>query len=98
MAAAGTVDDVYAIRAAFPKAFPLLGDKFPSAPWYGITAGGRMDCPGSIQTIDKDGNYGKVKLALWQYKTEQEFKKAVANAGTMRADIEWVFFKAEKEQ
>lgn len=98
MAAAGTVDDVYAIRAAFPKAFPLLGDKFPSAPWFGITPGGRMECPGSIQTIDKDGKYGKVRLALWQYKTEAEFKQAVAKAGPISADIEWVFFKAEKEQ
>ena len=98
IAAAGTVDDVYAIRAAFPKAFPLLGDKFPSAPWFGITPGGRMECPGSIQTIDKDGKYGKVKLALWQYKTEAEFKQAVAKAGPISADVEWVFFKREKEQ
>ena len=56
-----------------------------------------MECPGSIQTIDKDGKYGKVKLTLWQYKTEAEFKKAVAQAGPM-GDIDWVYFQAEKNQ
>jgi branched-chain amino acid transport system substrate-binding protein len=96
MVAAGTVEDPIAIRAAFPKAFPLLGDKFPSE-WFGITPGGRMYCPGSIQVIDKDGKYGKVRLALWPYKTEAEFKKAVAQT-VVTTDIEWVFFKAEKEQ
>ena len=96
MAAAGTVDDPIAIRAAFPKAFPLLGDKFPSE-WFGITPGGRMYCPGSIQTIDQNGNYGKVKLALWPYKTEAEFKQAVAQS-VVTSPVDWVFFKAEKEQ
>ncbi len=96
MVAAGTVEDAVAIRAAFPKAFPLLGDKFPSE-WFGITPGGRMYCPGSIQTIDQNGNYGKVRLALWPYKTEAEFKKAVAQSA-VTTPIEWVFFKAEKEQ
>ena len=96
MAAAGTVEDAVAIRAAFPKAFPLLGDKYASE-WFGITPGGRMYCPGSIQTIDKDGNYGKVKLALWPYKTEAEFKQAIAQS-TVTTGIDWLFFKAEKEQ
>lgn len=96
MAAAGTVEDVYAIRAAFPKAFPLLGDKFPSE-FLGITPAGRMYCPGSIQVIDQAGKYGKVQLALWQYKTEKEFKEAVAQA-QVNADIKWVFLKFEKEQ
>lgn len=96
MSRAGTVEDPIAIRAAFPKAFPLLGDKFPSE-WFGITPGGRMYCPGSIQVIDKDGKYGKVRLALWPYKTEAEFKQAVAQT-QVTTDIDWVFFKAEKEQ
>jgi branched-chain amino acid transport system substrate-binding protein len=96
IAAAGTVEDAVAIRAAFPKAFPLLGDKYASE-WLGITPGGRMYCPGSIQTIDKDGKYGKVKLALWPYKTEAEFKQAIAQA-QVNAEVEWIFFKAEKEQ
>jgi branched-chain amino acid transport system substrate-binding protein len=96
MAAAGTVEDVYAIRAAFPKAFPLLGDKFPSE-FLGITPAGRMYCPGSIQVIDQAGKYGQVQLALWQYKTEKEFKEAIAQS-QVEANIKWVFLKFEKEQ
>ena len=85
-----------AIRAAFPKAFPLLGDKFPSE-FLGITPGGRMYCPGSIQVIDKDGKYGQVQLVVWPYKTEAEFKQAIAQS-QVNVPIKWVFFKAEKEQ
>jgi len=96
MAAAGTVEDVYAIRAAFPKAFPLLGDKFPSE-FLGITPAGRMYCLGSIQVIDQAAKYGQVQLLAWQYKTEAEFKKAIAQA-QVTGDIKWVFHKFEKEE
>ncbi len=95
MAAAGTVEDVNAIRAAFPKAFPLLGDKFPSE-FLGITPAGRMYCLGSIQVIDQAAKYGQVQLVAWQYKTEAEFKKAIAQA-QVTGDIKWVFHKFEKE-
>src|SRR5664280_779716 len=47
---AGTVNDVYKIRAAFPKAFPLLADKFPTEA-LGITPAGRMHVMASVQTI-----------------------------------------------
>jgi branched-chain amino acid transport system substrate-binding protein len=96
MAAAGTMEDVYAIRAAFPKAFPLLGDKFPSE-FFGITPAGRMYCAGSIQTIDQAAKYGQVQLVIWQYKTEAEFKKAIAQS-QVSGDIKWVFHKFEKEE
>jgi len=96
MAAAGTVEDAVAIRAAFPKAFPLLGDKYASE-WMGITQGGRMYCPGSIQVIDQEGKYGQVQLVLWMYKTEAEFKQAVAQS-QVNAPIKWVFHKFEKEE
>ena len=96
MAAAGTVEDAVAIRAAFPKAFPLLGDKYASE-WMGITSGGRMYCPGSIQVIDQEGKYGQVQLVLWMYKTEAEFKQAVAQS-QVNAPIKWVFHKFEKEE
>ena len=43
MVAAGTVKDPVAIKAAFPKAFPLGGDKFP-VEYFSITPGGRMTC------------------------------------------------------
>jgi branched-chain amino acid transport system substrate-binding protein len=97
MAAAGSVDDVYAIRAAFPKAFPLLGDKYPSE-FFGITPAGRMYCAGSVQTIDQAGKYGQVELVLWQYATEAEFKQAIAQTKILKPeDVKWVFHKFEKE-
>jgi branched-chain amino acid transport system substrate-binding protein len=95
MAAAGSVDDVYAIRAAFPKAFPLLGDKFPSE-FFGITPAGRMYCAGSVQTIDQAGKYGQVELVLWQYATEAEFKQAIGQT-KISGDVKWVFHKFERE-
>jgi hypothetical protein len=56
MVAAGTVKDPVAIKAAFPKAFPLGGDKFP-VEYFTITAGPH-GVPGSVQTIDQAGKYG----------------------------------------
>jgi len=81
---------------SLPKAFPLLGDKYASE-WMGITQGGRMYCPGSIQVIDQEGKYGQVQLVLWMYKTEAEFKQAVAQS-QVNAPIKWVFHKFEKEE
>ena len=48
--AAGTVDDIYKIRASFAKAFPLLSDKYPNEV-LGITNTGRMYVMASVQTI-----------------------------------------------
>jgi len=95
MVAAGSVDDPVAIRAAFPKAFPLLGDKFPSE-FYGITPAGRMYCLGSVQVIDQAAKYGQVQLVAWQYKTEAEFKKAISQA-QITGNVKWVFYKFEQE-
>jgi branched-chain amino acid transport system substrate-binding protein len=66
MVAAGTVKNPVAIRAAFPKAFPLSGDKYP-VEYYGITPGGRMECPGSVQTIDQAGKYGPIHMFAWWF-------------------------------
>jgi branched-chain amino acid transport system substrate-binding protein len=71
MVAAGTVSDPVAIRAALPKAFPLLGDKFP-VEFYGITPGGRMELLASVQFI-KDGKYSPLQTWCWWLKTEEEF-------------------------
>jgi branched-chain amino acid transport system substrate-binding protein len=95
MTAAQTVDDVYAIRAAFPKAFPLLGNKYPSE-FLGITPAGRMYCLGSVQVIDQAAKYGQVQLVAWQYKTEEEFKKAISQS-VVTTPVKWVFHKFEKE-
>lgn len=73
MVAAGTVEDPNAIRAAFPKAFPLSGDKFPSE-YYGISDKGRMYCMASVQMI-KDGKYTPAALYSYWQKDEEEFNK-----------------------
>jgi branched-chain amino acid transport system substrate-binding protein len=73
MVAAGTVSDPIAIHAALPKAFPLLGDKFP-VEFFGITPNGCMEVAGSVQVI-KDGKYSPVETLYWWFKTEEEFNK-----------------------
>jgi branched-chain amino acid transport system substrate-binding protein len=96
MVAAGTVEDPIAIRAAFPKAFPLLGDKFPVEYW-GITPGGRMEIAGSVQMIDQAGKYGPVKLVVYWLKTEKEFHQFTAKVKLV-GNATWEFFKFEKDE
>jgi len=78
--AAGTVDDVYKIRAAFPKALdpPMLGDKYPNAA-YGVTDAGRMLIMSSVQTVTKGKSDPSVLYAWWP-KTQKEFDKLVVQA------------------
>ncbi|MGB6067163.1 MAG: ABC transporter substrate-binding protein [Desulfomonilaceae bacterium] len=96
MAAAGTVNDPVKIRAAFPKAFPLTGDKFP-VEYFGITPGGRMEVAGSVQTITDKGKYGPIDMFVWWLKTKEEFNKFKAQA-TPVGNAQWHFFKFEKEE
>lgn len=73
MSFAGVVDDARAIRAAFPKVFPMLGDQYP-AEVYGLSAGGRFIISSSIQTI----KYGKITPPnnyVWWAKTAKEFEQ-----------------------
>jgi branched-chain amino acid transport system substrate-binding protein len=69
--AAGTATDVRKIRAAFPKAFPMLADKFPNEA-FGISDTGRMLILASVQTITK-GKSDKSDLYGWWSKTPAEF-------------------------
>jgi len=96
IAAAGTASDVSKIRAALPKAFPLLGNKFASE-FLGITPGGRMYCPGSQQMIDASGKYGPVDLLSWWCKNEQEFNRLKTEYPPL-GGAKWVYYKWEKEQ
>jgi branched-chain amino acid transport system substrate-binding protein len=73
MEEAGTVEDVRAIRAAFPKVFPLTGDKYP-AEYYGIKDTGRMLVSGSVQMI-KEGKYETPISYIYWTKTEDEFNQ-----------------------
>ncbi len=70
MVAAGTTEDAPAIRAAFPKAFPLLGDKFPIE-MFGISDAGRIHLEASVQMI-KNGKYTNPDLYVWWLKSEKE--------------------------
>jgi branched-chain amino acid transport system substrate-binding protein len=80
MTAAGTVQDVAAIRAAFPKAFPLLGDKFPTE-MFGIAADGRIHLIAAIQTV-KNGKYTQPEMVVWWLKNPSELTKVQKEAKT----------------
>ncbi len=71
--AAGTVDDVKAIRAAFPSVFPLLGDKYPLEV-FGVTPGGRMINATVIQSV-KYGKLTEPKVFIWWPKSQKEFNQ-----------------------
>ena len=91
--AAGSTD-VRAIRKAFPKAYPLLGDQVP-AQVFGLTSDGRQKMLCSVQSINKDGKLSKPQLQVWWAKTQKEFDavKKLANFDPKIADIVWM--KAE---
>jgi branched-chain amino acid transport system substrate-binding protein len=69
--AAGTVDDIYKIRAALPKAFPMLADKYPNEV-FGINEQGRMLIMASVQTITNGKSDPSVLYVPWP-KTKKEF-------------------------
>lgn len=71
MTVAGTVSDVRAIRAAFPKALPILGDKLPTE-IFGINANGRLLINGSVSII-KDGKVHPPNQYFWWPKTQKEW-------------------------
>ena len=71
IAASGTPDNAKAIRAAFPAAFPMLGDKYPME-LFGIQANGTLLYPVLTQSM----KYGKItppKVYIWWAKTQQEY-------------------------
>lgn len=72
IAAAGTQDNVYAVRAAFPKALPMLGDKYP-AEMFGISDAGRIILPVVTQTI-RGGKFSPADVYVWWTKTPDEFE------------------------
>jgi len=70
--AAGSATDVYAIRKAFPKAYPILGDIAPTE-MYGLTADGRQKMFCATQEVDKNGKLGKPQLQAFWPKTKNEW-------------------------
>ena len=87
MTAAGTVDDARAIKAAFPKALPMLGDKYP-AEIHGLTENGRVQQPGVVQVI-KGGQLSKPLIYVWWAKTQKEFDQA-KKATKYNVPLTWV--------
>lgn len=72
IAAAETTTDVYKIREAFPKAFPMFITDFPMET-YGITPAGRLLVTTGTQTIT-DGNMDKPEIYFWWPKTKEEYE------------------------
>jgi len=72
IAAAGTTVDVYKIRAAFPKAFPMYATEFPMEV-YGMTDTGRLLVVTATQTIT-NGELDKPILYFWWPKTKEEYE------------------------
>jgi branched-chain amino acid transport system substrate-binding protein len=72
--AAGTAKDVYKIRAAYPKAFPQLADKFPTEV-FGINNNGRVQVMASVQTVT-NGKSDPSSLYVWWPNTQQSFLAA----------------------
>lgn len=70
--ASGTVTDVYKIREAFPKAFPMYATDYPMEV-YGMTDTGRLLVVTATQTIT-NGELDKPVLYFWWPKTEKEYK------------------------
>ena len=81
---ANTVDDVYAIRNAFPKAFPMLGDRFASED-HGISPAGRLYSLAGVQSI-KNGKFTQPDMYAWWTKTPAEFDK-VKKATKYKASV-----------
>ncbi len=63
IAAAETQDNVYAVRAAFPKALPLLADQHVLE-MHSISNGGLVHVGTGIQQV-KDGKFQKADVLLW---------------------------------
>lgn len=71
IAASGTPNNAKAIRAAFPAAFPMLGDKYPME-MFGIQSNGTLIFPALVQSM-KYGKFTQAKVYIWWAKTQQEY-------------------------
>jgi len=87
---AGSVDNAYAIRAAFPKALdpPMLGDKYPNSV-FGVTDTGRMLIMASVQTVT-NGKFDPSVLYAWWPKTQKEFETARELGRTPQNEVIWL--------
>ncbi len=90
--AAGTTTDARAIRAAFAKVLPIVGDKIPTE-IFGINPNGRLLINGSIQTIE-NGKLTEPEQYFWWIKSDEEWEnikkvsKSTANMIRFEAKID----------
>jgi len=91
--ASGKINDVRAIRAAFPKVLPILGDKLPTE-IFGINNNGRLLINGSVQMI-KNGKAQEPEQYFWWPKNEKEWNavKKVSKSKVQKKNMHW--FKAK---
>lgn len=90
--AAGKVDDVAAIRAAFSKTFPVLGDQFPFE-YFGISNVGRFLALVSVNTV-KGGKYSSPTAYAWWATTAKEVDQVKRNT---KSKVKILPFKANIE-
>lgn len=90
IAVAGTTDDVRAIRAAFPRALPILGDRIPTE-FFGINDNGRLQMNGSVSMI-KNGKVQTPDQYFWWLKNQSEWD-AIKKVSKSKANMKW--FKAK---
>jgi branched-chain amino acid transport system substrate-binding protein len=76
MEAAGSVDDIFAIRAAINGVLPVYGTEFPYE-FHGITDAGRLHAVGSIAMI-QDGAYQPPITIYWWPQNQAEFDELSA--------------------
>jgi branched-chain amino acid transport system substrate-binding protein len=76
-----SVSDVYKIRAAMPKVFPLFSDTYPME-YLGMSAAGRFYLMTSIQSMTDGKSDAAVQYAWWP-KTRKEFEE-VKKLSTIR--------------
>ncbi len=86
ISAAGTVDDVRAIRAAFPKVLPILGDKLPTE-IFGINSNGRLLINGSVQQI-KNGKVLEPQQYFWWIKNQKEWD-SIKKISKSQSSMNW---------
>ncbi len=90
IALAGSADNAYAIRAALPRVYPMLGDKYPMEVW-GVSPSGRLIAAAVIQGM-KYGKFTRPTLYMWWPKTQKEFEKIKK---TTKGDIPMVWRRIE---
>lgn len=89
---AGTATDVKAMRAAFPKIFPILGDRVPTE-LYGIQHHGRMLMAGAVQRVINGKLQPPVQYYHW-IQSDKEWKE-IQKITKYKTDRRWLKVEIE---